>query len=162
MTRQAQEHCRNDDKTRHQEVYGIHSQGHIARANHVLFVATGAPQPSEGVVTDVDEWIEPSSGSDRESDSEESTDGARMVSRAKSSAKSRVTSNTTSRATSSVTSESTSGMTTSSATDGLTKINFQTQPNMPGLSIEQDNRFKNDREELYRLHVRMGHLLFYK
>jgi hypothetical protein len=126
------------------------------------FVATGAPQPSEGAITDNDESIGSSSGSDRESDSEESTDGGRTVSRAKSGAKLRATSDTTSRATSSVTSGSTSGMTSSSATDGLTKINFQTQPNMLGLSIKQDNPLKNDQEELYRLHVRMGHLPFSK
>jgi hypothetical protein len=43
-----------------------------------------------------------------------------------------------------------------------TQVNFQNQPNMRGVSIKQDRPLDNDREELYRLHVRTGHLPFSK
>jgi hypothetical protein len=52
------------------------------------FVATGAPQPSVAEVTNDDESIGPSADSDHESDSDDSTGGARTTLRAKSSAKS--------------------------------------------------------------------------
>jgi hypothetical protein len=113
------------------------------------FVATGAPQPSTAEITDDDES---NHDSGHNSESEESTSDDTFASRAASSE-----SPTTKR-----TSGSTSGVTSPSAREGLTKINFQTQPNVPGLSIEQDTPLKNDQEELYRLHVRMGHLSFSK
>jgi hypothetical protein len=43
-----------------------------------------------------------------------------------------------------------------------TQVNFQDQPNMKGVSIERDRPLDDDRDELYRLHVRTGHLSFSK
>jgi hypothetical protein len=43
-----------------------------------------------------------------------------------------------------------------------TQANFQDQPNMKGVSVERDTPLNDDREELYRLHVRTGHLSFSK
>jgi hypothetical protein len=42
--------------------------------------------------------------------------------------------------------------------DPSTQVNFQDQPNMRGISLERDQPLDNDRDELYRLHVRTGHL----
>jgi hypothetical protein len=42
------------------------------------------------------------------------------------------------------------------------QANFQDQPNMKGVSIEREKPLKDDRKELYRLHVRTGHLSFAK
>jgi hypothetical protein len=41
-------------------------------------------------------------------------------------------------------------------------VNFQDQPKMRGVSMERDKPLDNDQEELYRLHVRTGHLSFSK
>jgi hypothetical protein len=117
------------------------------------FVATGAPQPSAAEMTDDDESAESSIESGHESDLGESADDDAATSRTASIE----TSKATSEAMLGVTSGTTSGA-TSSATKGMKQINFQTQPNIPGLSIEQDNPLKDDQEELYRIHVRMGHL----
>jgi hypothetical protein len=46
--------------------------------------------------------------------------------------------------------------------DLLTQVNFQDQPSMRGVSLERDKPLDNDRDELYRLHVRTGHLSFSK
>jgi hypothetical protein len=47
--------------------------------------------------------------------------------------------------------------------DPPTQVNFQDQPNMKGVSVvERDKPLDDDREELYRLHVRTGHLSFSK
>jgi hypothetical protein len=43
-----------------------------------------------------------------------------------------------------------------------TQVHFQDQPNMIGVSIERDGPLDDDRDELYRLHVRTGHLSFSK
>jgi hypothetical protein len=43
-----------------------------------------------------------------------------------------------------------------------TQVNFQDQPNMKGVSIERDRPLDDNRDELYRLRVRTGHLSFSK
>jgi hypothetical protein len=42
------------------------------------------------------------------------------------------------------------------------QADFQTQPNVQGVSIENDQPLSKDKDELYRLHVRAGHLSFAK
>jgi hypothetical protein len=120
------------------------------------FVATGPPQPSVTDATDDQESIE--STINHEGNSDESTGDDQTTSNATSATDDGQTiSNVTS-----VTSKSTSGMTSPDAKKGMRKINFQTEANIPGLSVEQDTPLKVDQEELYRLHVRMGHLPFSK
>jgi hypothetical protein len=123
--------------------------------NICCFVATGAPQPSVPDVTDDDDDASSESTvkPGHESDSDESTHDADVTSRTTLS----VTSGAKIRSTLGTTSDATSEM-----KKGLKQINFQDQPNIPGLSVERDDPLKIDQEELYRLHVRMGHLPFSK
>jgi hypothetical protein len=44
----------------------------------------------------------------------------------------------------------------------LEQADFQSQLNVQGVSIENDEPLSNDKDELYRLHVRAGHLSFSK
>jgi hypothetical protein len=44
----------------------------------------------------------------------------------------------------------------------LEQANFQAQPSVQGVSIENDEPLIKDNDELYRLHVRAGHLSFAK
>ena len=40
------------------------------------------------------------------------------------------------------------------------QADFEAHPNVPGVSVETDVPLSNDKHELYRLHVRAGHLSF--
>jgi hypothetical protein len=115
------------------------------------FVATCPPQPSVTDVADDQESVE--STINHEPDSDKSTGDDQTTSN-----KTLMTDDdqTTSDATS-VTSTPTSGMTSQDSKKGMRKINFQTESDIPGLSVEQDHPLKVDQDELYRLHVRMGH-----
>jgi hypothetical protein len=42
------------------------------------------------------------------------------------------------------------------------QADFQSRPNVQGVSIERDDPLSNDKDELYRLHLRAGHLSFSK
>jgi hypothetical protein len=42
------------------------------------------------------------------------------------------------------------------------QADFQARPNVQGVSIERDDPLSNDKDELYHLHVRAGHLSFSK
>jgi hypothetical protein len=42
------------------------------------------------------------------------------------------------------------------------QADFQSRSNVQGVSIEKDKPLSNDKDELYRLHVRAGHLSFSK
>jgi hypothetical protein len=39
-------------------------------------------------------------------------------------------------------------------------VNFEDHPEAQGVSIERDTPLKSDQDELYRIHVRAGHLSF--
>jgi hypothetical protein len=116
------------------------------------FVGTGAPQPSVAEVTDDEESSESTVGLGHESDSDKSTDDAVATSRV---VERDVRSNVRSNVRNDVRCDTKSDK-------GLKQINFQNQPNMPGLSVDRDDPLKNDQEELYRIHVLMGHLPFSK
>jgi hypothetical protein len=54
------------------------------------------------------------------------------------------------------------GESSSSEDEQPEQADFQPRPNVQGVSIERDEPLSNDKDELYRLHVRAGHLSFSK